>query len=296
MLVEKGKIWEGNNETYYVKYLLDNSVEIDKDRKHPVMIICPGGGYHYTSDREAEPVALQYLSAGYNVFVLRYTTKDKGNTEYPTPLYDLAKMILTVRQNADEWNIDPDRIAISGFSAGAHLCASLAVHWQEPFLSEKFGVDAEILRPNAVVLGYPWLDLLYTNKMMDRDESANIAIPGLGTKKEVLKAANKAIMGENDSEERIFEVSPINFVNEKVPPVFIWHTAADNLIYVGNSLKFGLKLEEYKIPFEMHIFEKGEHGLSLGNTVSGNVDEQINEDAAQWLDLSVKFLSRHFDM
>ncbi|MBZ6489560.1 alpha/beta hydrolase [Priestia aryabhattai] len=297
MLVEKKKLWESSGEAYYVKYLLDNTPEIDENRKHPAVIICPGGGYMVTSDREAEPIALQFLSAGYNTIVLRYTTQDKGNAEYPTPLFDLAKMVLTVRQNAIDWNIDPDKIAICGFSAGGHLCASLAVHWQDSFLLERVGTVPDMIQPNAVILGYPLLDIVHTKQMLDQDEMANIVIPDFSmTKKEFLVEVNNIVTGEDDSVERIYGVYPINFVNKDVPPVFIWHTAADTLIYVGNSLKFALKLEEYKIPFEMHIFETGDHGLSLGTKVTGNHESFLNEDAAQWLKLALRFLSRHFEI
>lgn len=300
MIVEQCELWESNNQAYYVKYLLDNTPEIDINRKLPAVIVCPGGAYLFTSDREGEPIALQFLAAGYQAFVLRYTVKGEGNTEYPVPLYDLAKMILTVRQNAEAWNIDPSRIAICGFSAGGHLCASLAVHWQESFLQEKLGTEPEMLLPNAVILGYPCLDYAFNYQMMERSETANTELlPALqdlgGTKLELLKRAAIALVGEELSEEKIYEASPVHYVSGNVPPVFLWHTAADDLVFVGNSLKFALKLEEHKIPFEMHIFETGPHGLSMATNVTSQNESQINEDAAQWVNLALRFLARRFD-
>lgn len=93
MNVEKCGLKPDNEKVYYTKYLIDNSPEIETGRRHPAMIVCPGGGYLMTSDREAEPVALYFLAQGYQAFVLRYTTADRGDATFPNSLFDLAEMI-----------------------------------------------------------------------------------------------------------------------------------------------------------------------------------------------------------
>lgn len=297
MNVEKCVLRPDNEKVYYTKYLIDNSPEIEADRKHPAMIVCPGGGYLFTSDREAEPVALYFLAQGYQAFVLRYTTADRGDATFPNSLFDLAEMIKLVRQNAEEWQVDPDKIAIIGFSAGGHLCASLSTFWDKEFLSQKLAVASSVLKPNAVIIGYPVVDYPYQEMMMMQDETANIVIPEHGgSKADFMKMANTAFVGADQSLERLQAVSPVYHVSGNTPPTFIWHTATDDLVYVGNSLNYAKKLEEYKVPFEMHIFEKGPHGMSLANiqTARNSNSPEADPDVAVWTELATKFLNRRF--
>ena len=130
-------------------YFLDNSPEMIPDRKRPLVLICPGGGYEMTSDREAEPVAIQYIAKGYQAAILRYSVKP---AKYPLALLQLAKAVAHLREYADEYHIDTEKIVVQGFSAGGHLACSLGVFWKKPFLSETLGVSAEQIRPNGMIL------------------------------------------------------------------------------------------------------------------------------------------------
>src|SRR5262245_39492072 len=141
-------------------YLLYNSQEFQVGQRRPAMIVCPGGGYRFLSDREAEPIALRFSAKGYHAFVLRYSV----GTRLPAPMLELASAIALVRAHADEWLVDPNRIAICGFSAGGHLVGSLGVFWDKPFIFEPLGLTPEQIRPNAVVMCYGLIELEVISK------------------------------------------------------------------------------------------------------------------------------------
>ena len=135
-------------------YFLDNSQEIDPNRVRPVIVICPGGGYGMVSDREAEPIAMRFLGAGYHAVILRYSVAPAAH--YPTALRQLAWTVAYLREHAAEYHIDPNKVVVAGFSAGGHLAASYGVFWKKKtFLAEELEVDAKQLRPNGLLLSYP---------------------------------------------------------------------------------------------------------------------------------------------
>ena len=135
---------DGSTATF-VGYCLDNSSEIDPNRKRPSVLVIPGGGYEMTSDREAEPIAMQFLAAGFNAFVLRYSVKP---SIFPVALLEAAEAMRRIRTHADEWHCDADAIAMIGFSAGGHLAANLATSASDDVLAAH-GYDADAVRPNA---------------------------------------------------------------------------------------------------------------------------------------------------
>lgn len=298
MLCEKIKLWEDNEQGFLETYISKNSEEITTDKKRPTVIICPGGAFLATTDREAEPVAMRFVAQGYNAIVLRYNTyfgkkvtdrknPPKGNDKsaYPQPLFDIAKTMLIVRENAEDWLVDNDKIVLCGFSAGGNVVANLGVHWQDELLKEKFNVSSEMFKPNAIILGYALTD----HMVMKKEVPAN----NEGAKK-FAELANKAAFGkEYPSEEELKEASPVNYVTEKVPPIFIWHTADDASVYVANSLGFASTLSKYKVPYELHIFESGVHGSSLCDETTAANENHINPECKQWFDLAIKWLKKH---
>jgi acetyl esterase/lipase len=300
MKIEKIQLWEDRDDVTLHTYILHNSMEFQKDQQRPAVVICPGGGYLGTSDREAEPVALRFASLGYHTFVLRYTTyfkewvQDFNNppapnehSGYPQPLFDLAKAMLVIRENASEWLVDTNKIAVCGFSAGANLSASLGVQWNSSLLSEKFESDQELFKPNALILGYPLLDYQLMKEKVETE--ANELNKGF------FQLANKAVFGvPNPSLEQLQEVSPVNHVSSQTPPTFIWHTADDDLVYAENSLKFALELAKKKVPYELHVFESGVHGLSLCDETTAGEPSHINHECKVWFDLADSWLKKQF--
>lgn len=302
MLVQKMKLWEEENNAYMTTYILDDSVEFRKGKKLPAVIVCPGGAYLGTSDREAEPVALRFTVQGMHAFVLRYNTYFKEftpdfsgpmtvheNSLYPNPLYDLGKAIATIREHADEWLIDADKIAICGFSAGGNLVGNMSVHWHDEFMKDKIGVKSEMLKPNATIMGYPVLDYIMTSQLLNTNSESNIS-------KVVWQMANMATFGvEVPTEEQLYSISPPYYVSEKTSPTFIWHTANDDMVFVQNSLKHAMELSKHKIPYELHVFEDGVHGLSLADETTAGQPEHVNESCQIWFDLAATWLKKQFN-
>lgn len=154
MIHEKIEIQLKNSEfkANLFTYFLDNSLEIDPERKRPVVLICPGGGYVMTSDREAEALAVRFMAMGYHAAILRYST---APARFPEALLQLATAVAMLRENAEKWHIDTEKIVVQGSSAGGHLAASLGVFWNKPFVAEALGIASEKFRPNGLMLSYP---------------------------------------------------------------------------------------------------------------------------------------------
>lgn len=236
-----------------------------------------------------------FLNHGYQAFVLNYTTKTNGDGAYPAALYDLAKMIVTVREHAEEWNIESDQIAVVGFSAGGSVCASLAASWNEKFLAEKIGTASKRLKPDAAILAYPVLDFIYQRQKIADDKNRNTYLKLVNMKKQdFLHIVMEAAVGKSATEEKWEKASPINHITSDMPPVFLWGTADDDIVYTGQILRFAEKLSDQQVPFELHVFESGHHGLSLANYNTTNRHEKINHDVSIWTGLAVAFLNRHF--
>jgi acetyl esterase/lipase len=211
------------------------------------------------------------------------------------PVYDLAKMILTIRENADEWNINRDKIAAVGFSAGGHLVACMATQWHEKYLSDKLGVPSEQLKLNAAVLSYPLVDYVYQQEAFERDphrDEPAVSMPDQ-SKEDIFAEVNRIGIGDNATEEQIRAASPYYHISEKTCPIFLWQTRTDELVFVGQGLRFCEKLTRYEVPFEIHVFDSGVHGMSLA-TVQASSDPIYNSDTVcEWMRLSQGFLSRY---
>lgn len=306
MLVEKIKLYEGRDDVTLTTYVIEEQGELHGIGARPAVLICPGGGYLNCSDREAEPIALKFAAMGYHAFVLRYSTYGEGAKEiyrnsdvilpvrkeclYPTQILETGKAMLIIREHAKEWEVDVDRIAICGFSAGAHNAAMYSATWHMDLLSSHFGVEKEVFRPAAAILSYMVNDYVDFDKLM---ENKNMT----PTDQAMLRAGNIALFGElNPSEEKRRMLSPGKLVTEYMPPTYIWSTAGDNVVPTQHSIRMAHALADKKVPFELHIFEEGQHGLSAADQSSAVITEQKNADAAKWVELVDAWLKKRFSL
>ena len=258
--------------TFMVPYILEKSPEMPLSVKRPAMVVIPGGGYQALSDREAEPIAIAYSAQGFQTFVVRYSVGQYAS--FPNPLVDLMRAMKIVRDNAEEWCIDPDAISVVGFSAGGHLTASLGVYWNDPEILEKAGVKAEKAKPNALVLCYP---VITAGRRTDE--------PG------TIATAMQGHEGEPDIKEKL---SLEKHVGSHTPPCFIAHTYFDQCVPVENSLDFAQALAENDIPFELHITQDGVHGLALGDHQTSIGPYLNNGEFSPWVKKSADWLRRLF--
>jgi acetyl esterase/lipase len=208
------------------------------DSLHSAVIICPGGGYSViVYEGEGVSTAKKMASNGIVAFVLKYrlpdsTTKDNKNI----PLQDAQQAIKIVRENASKWNINPNKIGIMGFSAGGHLASTLATHYH-PLIDN---IKNTSLRPDFQILIYPVIS------MQD-------SLTHLGSRNQLL--------GENPKPEDIHNFSSELQVDNNTPPAYITHATDDNVVDVDNSIFYFEQLRHHKVPVEMHIYQKGNHGF-----------------------------------
>lgn len=253
----------------YVKletYLLDTPVEKIMIKKRPMILICPGGGYERLSYREGEPVAVQFLNQGYHACVLRYSV---APSRHPAPLLEIAGAMKVIHDNAADWQVDTDKIILTGFSAGAHLAATLGVFWNRERLCEALHVTAFQLKPAGMILCYP---VITSEKGLSHEGSF------------------ENLLGERFSE-LAEELSVEKRVTKDTPPCFIWHTLDDDTVPVENSFLMVSALKRAGVPAELHVFPKGEHGLSLaGETVERADGSGLNEQCEQWMGLAFAWL------
>lgn len=237
----------------------------------PALVVCPGGGYHFLSDREAEPIVKAFLAYGYNVFLLRYTVGE-GAKNY-APLIQAALAVKLVRERAVDYHIDPARVFITGFSAGGHLAASTGILWNIPEVREALGDAPEgIAKPTGMILCYPVITgFTYAHR----------------------GSINNLCGKTDNTDEEIRRFSLEYHVDETTSPAFIWHTFNDKVVPVQNALLLADAMTRAKVPFELHIFPDGPHGLALCDkqTWAGN-PAMLCPEAAKWVELAAAWMAK----
>lgn len=245
-------------------YLISPSDEIAAVSR-PLILICPGGGYRFVSDREAEMFALQWNAYGFHAAVLYYSV---APAVYPTALTELGRSMQIIRENAKKWHVDADKILVEGSSAGGHLAASLGMFWKRPFLSEELGTSPDMLRPSGMILNYP----VITSGVYAHEDSF------------------RALLAER-YEECKEEMSLEKQVSADTPPAFIWHTNEDGLVPAENSLLLALEMRRHGIPVELHLYAKGSHGLGLADErTMGRDGGGIEPECDNWMELAYRWI------
>jgi len=225
----------------------------------PVMIICPGGGYGMRAEDEGEPVAQWLNRIGVSAIVLNYRV---APYRHPTPLSDAHRAIRLVRHHADEWNIDASRVGILGFSAGGHLASTTGTHYDLGNPHSTDPVERESSRPDLMVLSYPVITM----------------------GKHTHEGSKSCLLGERQHDPNLIEeLSGEEQITADTPPVFLWHTVDDEDVPVDNAMMFAAGLRSKGVPFELHLFESGEHGLGLA---------EQHAEASSWTMLCEAWLRR----
>lgn len=241
-------------------YVLD-PVSAAPEKLRPAVIVIPGGGYHKRSNRENEPIVMRFLGMGCHAFALEYHVAPH---RFPTALQELALSVAVIREHAEEWRVDPDKILVCGFSAGGHLACSLGTFWNRPVAYEAIGRTPEQIRPDGLILCYPVIT------------SGAYCHPG----------SIENLLGEAPEEGLKALVSLENQVTPDMPPVFLWHTLTDETVPVENSLLLASALRRAGVNFELHIYPSGGHGLSLATPETGGDQERLLEPCCQtWISL-----------
>jgi len=255
MLSETVVLWEKDEYSYpVIGGFLPNIVTYihdEDDKRRPGMLVVPGGAYCSVSPTEGELVALEFYNKGYNAFVVTYTTNLLMTTPLKMqPLMDISKAVRIVRKKAEEFHIDPDKLILCGFSAGGHLCGSLAVHYDAKELVLGGEYEGVSNRPDAVILSY---SVVSTGEYVHKDSFT-------------------ALLGADATDEELEYMSLEKQVTKNTPPIFLWHTATDETVPVEHSYLFAKACKENGVTFEHHVFGNGPHGLSLANEAwaSGN--------------------------
>lgn len=230
-------------------YIKEMYPDYQKPFRRPLVVICPGGGYHHHSPREGEAMALKMLDLGMNAVILRYSLMPN---EFPCALYEIAYTVDYVRKHAAEWDVDPEKIIVAGFSAGGHVAACLGTLYDQkelkPYL-DYCGLTKEQVKPDAMLLGY---------SVLTSGEYAH-------------RASFERLLGDRYDELKE-SVNLVDRVSANTPQTFLWHTYSDGSVPLENTLMFASALRRSGVKFELHVFPNGNHGIGLGTKETDTKD------------------------
>ncbi len=219
------------------------------------VVVCPGGGYGgLASDHEGKQVAEWLNSIGVSAFVLKYRLGPRYH--HPAMLNDVSRAVRTVRARAGEWGLDPRRVAVMGFSAGGHLASTIGTHFDAGKPDASDPIERQSSRPDRLILVYPVVAL-----------ATPYAHGG----------SARNLLGEHPTRAQLESLSNEMQVTRDTPPTFLAHTNADKGVLAENSMLFALALRKAGVPVELHLFERGQHGLGLG---TGSKQHRIGPEPA----------------
>lgn len=261
MIFERIPLSDSNPDVYLETFVADRVGEY----KRSALLVIPGGAYSCVcADREGDPIAEAFMPHGYNAFVLHYTVGRRD--KFPCQLIEAARAIKHIKDNAERYNIDPERMFVVGFSAGGHLAASTGVLWKLPEVYESVEMPRGYNKPRGVMLIYPVISA--------RLERHLGSFRNLWCSDE-LTEEQKAISSIDEN------------VDKDSAPAFIMHTADDEAVDIRNALLLAKAYSGAGVPFEMHIYPHAPHGIALANSLTdrGNHDFN-NERIAEWVRLA----------
>ncbi len=243
---------------------LDVTEEINAERRYPAVLIIPGGAYWFNSEREGEPIAFQYMKSGYSAFILSYSCAPF--VSYPVSFREAVMAMVYIRRNAAELHIAPDKVAALGCSAGGHLCGCLTALFESDDIADLLaeGITA---RPDASIFCYPVITMGEKTHEWSREN----------------------ISGKDVAVAEMLSLE--KHIPNNAPPAFIWHTFNDGDVPVANSLMLASAYEAAGVPFELHIYGSGSHGLSIGDDTyrTDNIPSHSREMPG-WVGLSISWL------
>jgi len=237
-------------------------VYLPSEAKTPAaaVVICPGGGYsHLAMNHEGHEIAKWLNSFGVAGIIVDYRHKGKGY-RHPAPMQDVQRALRTVRAHAAEWKIDPNRVGVLGFSAGGHLASTAATHFDNGDPDADNAIDRQSCRPDFAVLCYGVLTL---GEPFSHGGS------------------QRSLLGNDASDDLVRSLSNEKQVTAETPPTFLWHTDEDRGVPPQNSVMFYLACKQHGVPAELHVFEKGRHGVGLGKGITGT--EQWSKLCRLWM-------------
>ncbi len=240
---------------------------VESDSPTAAVVILPGGGYGgHAMDHEGHQFAEWFRSLGVTSAICTYRLRGKGNDGkgygHPIPMWDAQRAIQTLRASAPQWNIDPHRIGVIGFSAGGHLCSTVSTHFAEAEESSDDPVARASSRPDFSILCYP--------------------VIAFG-KPHTHIGSQRNLIGSDPTPEMITLLSNERQVSDQTPPTFLFHTAADTAVPVQNSIDYFVACQKHGVAAELHIFPQGRHGVGLARDLPG---------ASQWPELCEQWLRR----
>lgn len=207
------------------------------------VIVFPGGGYRSLAPHEGEPFAKWLNSLGINAFVLKYRLYPGGYHLQQITL-DAPRAVRYVRSHAAEWNLDPQRIGVIGSSAGGHLAATLSTQFDAGNPAASDPVEKVSSRPDLTILCYGFI--LFDQRTMPDPQRREDAL------------------GKDVPDEVALRFAPARNVRPDTPPCFVWQTVEDDKVIAENAITFATALRAAKIPFDLHLYEKGKHGIGIG--------------------------------
>ena len=225
------------------------------------VVICPGGGYGGLAPHEGNDYALYLNQQGVSAFVLKYRL-GSGGYRHPCMLQDAARAMRTVRARAAEWKVDPRHVGIMGSSAGGHLASTMVTHFDAGKPDATDPIERQSSRPDIGILCYAVIS-------METGVTHN--------------GSRNNLLGKEPSEELIKLLSNEQQVTKETPPCFIWHTWEDKGVKIENSMQFAAALQKAGVPFDLHIYQKGGHGMGLADKPPFDHPHPWAKDLVVWL-------------